>query len=65
MTSGKFPKPYASDVKVDRGMMEYPPFETMGIGARPAGLPKGDVSGIKSLDHVGKDGSRGSAERAK
>jgi hypothetical protein len=65
MTSGKFPKAYDGDVKVDRGMMEYTVFEKMDIGARPSAQPKGDVSGIKSLEHVGKDGSRGSAPRAK
>ena len=65
MTSGKFPKAYSSDVAVDRGMMEYVEFEKMGIGARPAGLPKGSVNDIKSLEHVGKDGSRGSAKAAK
>jgi len=65
MSSGKFPKAYTSDVRVDRGLMEYPPFEDMGIGARPSGQPKGNVNEIKSLEHVGKDGSRGSAARAK
>lgn len=65
MSSGKFPKPYTSDVKVDRSMMEYVEFEKMDIGARPSALPKGDASGIKSLEHVGEDGSRGSAKRAK
>ena len=65
MTSGKFPKAYTSDVKVDNGMMEYVPFDDMGIGARPSAQPKGNVNEIKSLEHVGKDGSRGSAARAK
>ena len=64
--TGKFPKPYDGDVKVDRGIMEYvEDFATMGIGARSSGQPKGGVSGIKPIDHVGKDGSRGSAPRAK
>jgi hypothetical protein len=65
MTSGKFPKAYSSDVAVDRGMLEYVEFDKMGIGARPSGQPKGSVNDIKSLEHVGKDGSRGSAARAK
>jgi hypothetical protein len=65
MTSGKFPKAYDGDVKVDNSLMEYTQFPQMDIGARPSGMPKGGVSGIKSLEHVGKDGSRGSAPRAK
>jgi hypothetical protein len=65
MTSGKFPKAYTSDVAVDRGMMEYTEFDKMGIGARPSGQPKNNLNEIKSLEHVGKDGSRGSAARAK
>ena len=65
MTSGKFPKAYTSDVAVDRGMLEYVEFDKMGIGARPSGQPKGSSTSIKSLEHVGKDGSRGSAARAK
>ena len=65
MTSGKFPKAYTSDVAVDRGMLEYVEFDKMDIGARPSGQPKGSVNDIKSLEHVGKDGSRGSAARAK
>ena len=65
MANGRFPRAYNSDVSVDRGMMEYVEFEKMGIGARPAGLPKGGVNDIKSLEHIGKDGSRGSAKAAK
>ena len=65
MSSGRFPKAYTGDVKVDNDLMEYTQFPQMDIGARPSNLPKGDVSGIKSLEHVGKDGSRGSAARAK
>ena len=65
MTSGKFPKAYSSDVAVDRGLLEYVEFDKMGIGARPSGQPKNNLNEIKSLEHVGKDGSRGSAARAK
>ena len=65
MSTSKFPKAYDGDVKVDRGMMEYVEFDKMDIGARPSGQPKGGVNGAKSIEHVGKDGSRGSAPRAK
>jgi hypothetical protein len=64
-TSGKFPKAYSDTVAVDRGLMEYVEFEKMDIGARPSAQPKGNVNEIKSLEHVGNDGSRGSAARAK
>ena len=65
MTSGKFPKAYDGDVKVDNSLMEYTQFPQMDIGARQSAQPKGGVSGIKSIEHVGKDSSRGSAPRAK
>jgi hypothetical protein len=61
----RFPKAYDGDVKIDRSMMEYVEFDKMGIGARPSALPKGGINDIKSLEHVDKDGSRGSAKRAK
>ena len=59
-SSGKIPGPYVHDVKRDDGMMEYTTFDAMGIGARRSGMPAGEVSGIKSLEHVGSsDGKRG------
>jgi hypothetical protein len=58
----KFPRAYNSDVKKDEGLLVYVPFEKMGIGARPSGMPKGDVSQIKSLEHVGKE-ARGTAKK--
>lgn len=59
MSSGKIPGPYQNSVKLDRGLMETVPFETMGIGARKSGLPNNNMNGTKSLDHVG--GSQGSS----
>ncbi len=51
--AGNIPKPYVNDVKVDEKIMEYVPFNRMGIGARSSGLPKENLNGVKSLDHVG------------
>ena len=50
-----FPGPYKNDVPREGSdpMMEYPPFDKMGIGARASGTPKGGTNDIKSLDHVG------------
>jgi hypothetical protein len=59
--SGKFPKPYVDSVpgKPDP-MMETVNFDKMGIGARPSGLPKESVNGIKSIEHVGgSEGKKG------
>ena len=58
----KFPRPYVNEVPKEEGgesMMQYVPFKTMGIGARPSGLPKGSVNDIKSLTHTGSDGTGG------
>lgn len=52
----QFPKSYVNDVPKgpDRKLMETVPFDTMGIGARPSGLPKGGVNGAGlNIDHVG------------
>ncbi len=62
--SSRFPKAYDGDARRDDSMMEYAPMDKMGIGARPSALPKGSVSDIKSLEHVGKE-ARGEAKRAK
>ena len=60
MSTGKIPGPYVNDTKQDDALMEYVPMDTMGIGARPSGLPKGGVNGMKSIEHVGdSDGQRG------
>jgi hypothetical protein len=57
---GKIPGPYMDDVMVDHGLMEYPPFPTMDIGARNSGMPSGN-EGPKTLEHVG--GSQGAKGR--
>lgn len=57
---GNVPGPYVEQVKEDRGLMVYPPDETMDIGARRSGLPRDASTGPKSLDHVGgSSGKRG------
>jgi len=67
---GKFPAPYINDVPAEAsdGMMEYPPMDKMGIGARPSGLPSGDkVGNLKGIDHVGgssgESGKRGGSNK--
>jgi hypothetical protein len=60
MSKGKIPGPYVGDVQQDDGLMVYPPFPKMDIGARTSGLPKEASTGPKSLEHVGgDDGTRG------
>ena len=44
MSTGKIPGPYVNDTKQDDGIMEYVPMNTMGIGARMSGLPKGSMN---------------------
>ena len=61
MSAGKIPGPYQNSVKVDDGLMVYPPFEKMDIGARNSGLPGSASAGPKALQHVGSgEGQRGS-----
>ena len=63
-SSGKIPGPYVTDVKVDHGLMHYPPFERMDIGARASGLPGSASEGPRSLSHVGEGvGKRGKEGR--
>lgn len=52
---GRFPKPYVDSVPAEgtEKVMEYVPLDNMGIGARKSGTPKGEIAGIRSLDHVG------------
>lgn len=52
----QFPRPYVNDVpkESDTKIMETVPFDRMGIGARPSGLPKDGVNAPgMNLDHVG------------
>ena len=59
-SSGKLPGPYVNDVSVDNGLMEYPPFPQMDIGARKSGMPGSASMGPKRIEHVGdSDGTRG------
>lgn len=55
--SERFPRAYQNDVRKDDKVMEYVPFDTMGIGARPSGKPKNASEGPKSLEHVGNSAS--------
>lgn len=57
---GRFPGPYIQDAKVDNTVMEYIPFDHMGIGARKSGMAtksevKRDDMGIT---HVGNSAGR-------
>jgi len=65
MADGKFPRPYVNSVPAegDVGMMQYVPFKTMGIGARPSGLPKDASEGPKALEHVGKSAEGGKGKK--
>jgi hypothetical protein len=59
-SSGKIPGPYVNDASVDNGLMEYPPFDNMEIGARKSGMPGKASMGPKSIEHVGgSSGNRG------
>lgn len=53
--AGTFPKPYKDDVPAEGSdkIMEYPPFPTMGIGARKSGMPDTVSTGPGGIDHVG------------
>jgi len=44
--------------------MNYVPFDTMGIGARKSGIPSGNTNGVRSLEHVGTDASRGAGKNS-
>lgn len=53
MAKTNFPGPYVNSTEKDDTIMEYVPMDTTSIGARPSGLPKGDItSGGMGLDHV-------------
>ncbi len=58
----KFPRAYSATVKEDRAVMEYVPFQKMGIGATATGLPESASKGPLSLEHVG--GSQGNGASA-
>ena len=62
MAQGKVPTPYVNDVKEDNSVMNYVPFDTMGIGARKSGIPAGNTNGVRSLEHVGTDASHGAGK---
>lgn len=59
--AGRTPRAYSNTVPMDgdRSVMEYVPFDRLGIGGRSSGLPKGDASpsGIKDIQHVGGSAS--------
>ena len=57
MANERFPKAYTDAVKRDDSLMVYTTFKTMGIGARPSGLPNTVSDGPKALEHVGKSAS--------
>jgi len=55
-SKGKFPGPYVSDVRADDPIMKRVPMESMDIGARKSGLPKGPHSEA-TISHVGDTAS--------
>lgn len=57
----RFPRPYTNTVPKEGSerTMEYVNFDKLGIGARSSGLPKESINGIKNLDHVGGDATKG------
>jgi hypothetical protein len=53
-STGKFPAPYLNDVKAEDPIMKRVGQDHLEIGARPSGMPKGDIkSGSMSISHVG------------
>ena len=63
-TNSGFPRPYTNMVPGEGAeqMMEYVPFDKLGIGARPSGKPKGSINAgdRMNIDHVGKGVGKGS-----
>jgi len=61
---GNFPKAYQNSVPREGSdqMMEYVPFDNLGIGARKSAMPKGGANNIKSLSHVGGTAGGSSAK---
>ena len=63
MADSRFPGPYVNKTEVDRTIMEYVDFDKTTIGARPSGLPKGDVtSSSMNLDHLSNRGTGGTVK---
>jgi len=59
MADRKFPGPYIDSVKRDDSVMKYvESFDTMGIGARNSGLPKGADAPELKIRHVGDMNSK-------
>lgn len=53
---GRFPAPYINDVKAEDPIMKRVPQDTLDIGARKSGLPKGPHSEA-TISHVGDTAS--------
>ena len=52
-SKGRFPAPYINDVKAEDPIMKRVPMDTLDIGARKSGLPKGIADTDAKLEHVG------------
>lgn len=52
-TDSNFPKPTVNKVSAEDPYMKRVPFTHMGIGAIPAGMPKGVQSEGMTIEHVG------------
>ncbi len=55
-SKGRFPAPYINDVKAEDPIMKRVPQDTLDIGARKSGLPKGPHSEA-TISHVGDTAS--------
>lgn len=52
-SKGRFPGPYLNDVRAEDPMMKRVPPDSLDIGARKSGLPRGPHSEA-TLTHVGE-----------
>ncbi len=57
MSQSRFPGPYVNSTEVDHSIMEYVPMNSLDIGARVSGMPKGGIKNSNSIDHVGNSTS--------
>lgn len=57
-SKGSFPGPYINDVKAEDPIMKRVPQDTLDIGARKSGLPKGPHSEA-TITHVGETTPKG------
>ena len=56
---GSFPAPYLNSVREEDPIMKRVPMDTLDIGARKSGLPKGGISNNVTINHVGESTPKG------